>query len=183
VGNFSIVPADMLKRLVLLPEMWNHYAAAVFRSRIPFATIPTHRAERLAGRSRMNFVGLVAHGLSAISVFSDIVSVRLLLLTGLLGLLYLGAAGGLLLGATLAGRTVPLWGLGLLGLAGLVLGQVFALGVVFVMTTLSSRSSANFLPARDAGLFVEDCLQVYPQATEEELSHEQPRPGPRRVAV
>jgi len=173
----------MLKRLVLLPEMWNHYAAAVFRSRIPFTTIPTHRATRLAGRSRMNFVGLVAHGLSAISVFSDIVSVRLLLLTGLLGLLYLGAVAGLLLGATLTGGTVPNWGLGLLGLTGLLLVQMFALGVVFVMTTLSSRSSANFLPARDASHFVEDCLQVYPQAIEEEQAHEQSRTGPRRLAV
>jgi hypothetical protein len=182
VGNFSIVPACMLKRLVLLPEMWNHYAAAVFRSRVPFTTIPTHRAPRLAGRSRLNFVALVAHGLSAISVFSDIVAVRLLLLTGALGMLYLAGGGGLLVGATLAGWTVPLWALGLLGLLGLLLVQLAGLGVVFVMTTLSSRSGANFLPVRDAGHFVEDCLQVYPRAIEEEPAHEQSR-GPRRLAV
>jgi hypothetical protein len=183
VGNFSIVPPGALKRLVLLPELWNHYAAAVFRSRIPFATIPTHRARRLAGRSRLNFVGLVAHGLSAISVFGDIVGVRLLLLTGVLGLLYLLVAGGLLLGAALTGRALPLWGLGLFGLFGLLLGQAFALGVAFVMTTLGSRSAATFLPVRDAGHFVDDCQQIYPESAKEEPAYEQPRPGRRRLPL
>jgi hypothetical protein len=37
--------------------------------------------KRYAGRSKMNFVSLVTHGLGAISVYSDVVMVRLMLLT------------------------------------------------------------------------------------------------------
>ena len=65
--------------LVAMPEMWNHYAAAVFRSGLPFTMIPISRGKRIAGTSKMNFTALVSHGLSAISVFGDIVGVRLLI--------------------------------------------------------------------------------------------------------
>src|SRR5687767_2692176 len=65
VGNFSVVPYPLLRRLVVMSDLWNHYAAAVFQSRIAYGMVPTARTKRLAGRSRMNFVALVAHGLSA----------------------------------------------------------------------------------------------------------------------
>ena len=79
VGNFSILPAPYLNTLVVMSELWNHYAAAVFRSNLPFTMIPIPRGTRIAGTSRMNFVALVSHGLSAISVFGDVVGVRLLI--------------------------------------------------------------------------------------------------------
>lgn len=79
VGNFSILPAPYLNTLVVMSELWNHYAAAVFRSNLPFTMIPIPRGTRIAGTSRMNFVALVSHGLSAISVFGEVVGVRLLI--------------------------------------------------------------------------------------------------------
>lgn len=79
VGNFSILPSEYLNTLVAMSELWNHYAAAVFRSKLPFTMIPIPRGTRIAGTSRMNFAALVSHGLSAISVFGDILGVRLLI--------------------------------------------------------------------------------------------------------
>ena len=84
VGNFSVIPAAQLRRLVVVSELWNHYAAAVFKARTPKATVPTARAPRLAGRSRMNFVDLVTHGLSALSVHSELIGVRLLVVAAVL---------------------------------------------------------------------------------------------------
>ena len=81
VGNFSVIPRERLSCLVATSELWNHYAAAAFTSRQPYATVPTRRANRLDGRSKMNFVALVIHGLSAISVYSDAIGVRLLIAT------------------------------------------------------------------------------------------------------
>jgi glycosyltransferase involved in cell wall biosynthesis len=161
VGNFSIVPAAHLKRLVLLSEMWNHYAAAVLRSRIPYQTLHTHRAARLAGCSRMNFVGLVAHGLSAISVFSEVVAVRLLLANGLFAgltvLCLLGALGGVLL----MGWSVPAWTYQLIGVLAVMLAQCLVLAVLFVMVLLGGRSSTNFLPVRDYSYFVAGCETLF----------------------
>src|SRR5262249_49894452 len=73
VGNFSLVPRAALARLVSVSELWNHYAAAVYQARIPLEMIPTTRGERIAGQSRMNWIALVMHGLSAVSVYSDVV--------------------------------------------------------------------------------------------------------------
>ena len=71
VGNFSILPFSYLTTLAAMSELWNHYAAAVFRSRLAFGMIPIPRGHRIAGDSKMNFVALVSHGLSAISVFGE----------------------------------------------------------------------------------------------------------------
>ena len=67
-GNFSAVPKACLARLVSVSELWGHYAAAVIRSRIPYVSVGTTRAERLAGRPTMKFTGLVVHGLAALAI-------------------------------------------------------------------------------------------------------------------
>jgi polyisoprenyl-phosphate glycosyltransferase len=154
VGNFSAIPAKLLARLVTVSELWNHYAAAVFQARIAYEMIPTVRARRLAGHSRMNFVALVTHGLSAISVHSQIVGVRLLIVSGVLA----GLAVGTLMLAysyvaiTNAQLSLPTW-IALLALL-FVLLQTAMAAVTFVFTTLYNRASASFLPIRDYQFYV-----------------------------
>lgn len=77
-GNFCVLPPASLERIVYLQEIWNHFAAGVMRSGLPWRTVPTARGVRYAGRSHMNLVALVLHGLSAISVYIEVVYVRLL---------------------------------------------------------------------------------------------------------
>ena len=48
VGNFSVIPIESLGRLMVVSELWNHYAAAVFRSRIPYTSVPIPRGTRIA---------------------------------------------------------------------------------------------------------------------------------------
>jgi glycosyltransferase involved in cell wall biosynthesis len=154
VGNFSVLPRELVSRLVISSDLWNHYAATVFKSRVPTSSIHTARAERLDGRSSMNFVALVVHGLSAISIFSDIVAVRLLITLALLS----GTSLAALL-TIVAGRLSE-------GLSALTVGSVvwslifatslnmglFALCACFL--TLSARTVSNFLPQRDYEFYV-----------------------------
>ena len=67
-GNFSLIPQRRLQNLVRVSEIWNNFPGGIIRSRIPYVAIPTERGKRLAGESKMNFVSLVLHGLSTISV-------------------------------------------------------------------------------------------------------------------
>ena len=60
VGNFSVIPVELLRSLTVVSEMWSHYAAAVFAARLPHCQVPTTRAQRLEGASTMGFVSLVA---------------------------------------------------------------------------------------------------------------------------
>jgi polyisoprenyl-phosphate glycosyltransferase len=154
VGNFSVIPFPMLERLVAISELWNHYAAAVVHSRMPTDMIPLARGRRLAGRSKMNLVSLITHGMSAISVYCDIVGTRLLCFTTLLIVLALGgllATVGVRLFTNLA---IPGWATMAAGILTVVLLNLFTLIIIFVLFVLQSRSMTGFLPIRDWQFFV-----------------------------
>jgi hypothetical protein len=155
VGNFSVIPRARLESLVVVSELWNHYAAAAFKSRQPMCLVPTRRASRLSGRSRMNFVDLVAHGLSAISVYGEIIGVRLLVLACLL---IVAATGGI--AATIAVRlsstwAIPGWATHTMGLMLVMLLLGVMLAFLFSFIILSGRQGSTFLPCRDYSYFIQ----------------------------
>lgn len=155
VGNFSVIPSSQLRRLVVVSELWNHYAAAVFKARVPRTSIPTVRAPRLAGNSRMNFVDLVTHGLSALSVHSELIGVRLLVVAAAL----IGVMGSGLL-AVLAIRfftelAIPGWASTVVGLLLVLLLQAAAFAAFFAFLVLHARSQPTFIPLRDYDYFVD----------------------------
>ena len=161
VGNFSVLPWAALEALVVAPELWNHYAAAVFRSKFPYASIPLARGERLKGRSKMNFPSLVVHGLSAISVFSDIVGARLLAaLTGVT-LLAVVSIGAVIAVRWLTGLAIPGWATYTSGLLLVILMQCVVASFLLVFTIVSSRTGAGFLPIRDAGYYIRSAEKVW----------------------
>jgi hypothetical protein len=141
VGNFSVVPRPALTRLMVVSDLWNHYAAAVLRARLPRRLVPLERGARLAGHSRMNFVSLLVHGLSAISVFADRVSARLLAASCVL------AIAGLSLVFSTGVNTVSV---AMIALA----VQALSFGVFFALTIVSRRNGLTFLVLRDAPHFV-----------------------------
>lgn len=80
-GNFSFIPRPLLLRVISLPDLWNHYSGSIIRSRLNFDTVPIDRGTRYFGKSRMNFNSLILHGFSSISIYLDVVTVKLLILT------------------------------------------------------------------------------------------------------
>jgi hypothetical protein len=141
VGNFSVLPRPALVRLMAFSDLWNHYAAAVDRGRLPRRLLPLARGRRLEGRSRMNFVSLLIHGLAAMSVFSDIISARLLAASAVFAVLGIGLIAW-------TGMSVTAGILLALAAQSLTFAALFALAIV------SRRSVANFLLLRDAPHFM-----------------------------
>jgi hypothetical protein len=142
--------------------MWNHYAATVIKTRVPFESIRTARAKRLAGESRMNFVALGVHGLSALSVFGEVIGVRL-------GL----AAGAGIVAAVLALIALVWQGpvAVSVGLAGILIGLLLQTGaflLLFVFLTLRGRNDLGFLPTRDYRHFVGRMFSLYAEYAEED---------------
>jgi glycosyltransferase involved in cell wall biosynthesis len=162
-GNFSAIPASVLGRLVAMSDLWNHYAAAVIKSRVPYGTIVTTRGVRYAGSTKMNYVALVTHGLSAMSVFGDWIGVRLLAATlGAATVVIAAILGSLAIGWT-AGRW-PAWMPYVLGVLVLLLAQALAVSLAFVFIILSGRDSSAFIPLRDYGYFVAGVRKVSPRS-------------------
>lgn len=161
VGNFSVIPRGCLASLVTVSEIWNHYAAAVFKSRQPHAFLPTPRAARLKGRSKMNFTQLVIHGLSAISVYGDNVGVRLVVLSSLM--IVISFAGIVVVVAIrlLTTLAIPGWASMAMGNLVLLLFQSVLLSAAFSFTVLSGRQGASFFPIRDYHPFVRRVRQLH----------------------
>ncbi|MDF1663168.1 MAG: glycosyltransferase [Planctomycetota bacterium] len=155
VGNFSVIPFWRLSNLVVISEMWNHYAAAVLKSKLPFETVSTSRGKRLIGKSKIGWVGLFVHGLSALAVFGDIVGTRLLLLTVALFLASSLALSGLFFGAALLDFNLSQSMALLFGFVLLFLSQTLTMAAGIVFFVLSTRNGAGFLPIRDCPFFVE----------------------------
>jgi hypothetical protein len=155
VGNFSVLPAGVLSRLTCMPELWNTYVGAVFRSRLPCDFIPLQRGQRYRGRSHMDLVALVHHGLSGIATFQDVVATRILLATALgmaLVAMALAAVIGIRIGTDLS---IPGWATSAAGLLAVLFAQLFAIAFSMVFVLIAGRTASPFIPVRDCPIFVD----------------------------
>jgi hypothetical protein len=160
VGNFSLLPVTLLRNVVVISELWNHYSTSIHRSRIPYVEINVPRSKRLAGQPKMNLVSLVTHGLSSIAVYGDVVGTRILLSTSFLSVVFLSLLLIVLLIRLFTSWGIPGWATYASGLLTLALFQVILIGTAFSMITLSARNSSNFMPIRDYKYYVDDFSTV-----------------------
>ena len=162
VGNFSMVPFESLAKLVVVPEIWNHYAAAAIRSRLAFRSIPISRGRRLVGKSKMNFIALLLHGLSAFFVYGDIVGARLLIAIALALIVeVILVAAGVAVWFTTSPNIVVLAAY-VAAILGILLLQAIPVALILVFTVIGSRVNAGFLPLRDCPYFVSSVQRVFP---------------------
>jgi hypothetical protein len=153
-GNFCLIPRGRLDALTQNPATWNHLAAAIVRSRIPLRRVATRRGQRYAGKSSMNLVSLVAHGLSAISVYSDLVLVRVVLaLLGFAAMTLAGIAGVLAI-RLLTDLAIPGWASSVIGNLAIMLFQALLFSLISVFILLRSREAKLVFPAVDAWNYV-----------------------------
>ena len=68
-GNFSCLPRFHVEQLVKKPYLWNSYSSSVVRTIKDRTFILSARGTRYVQPTKMNFVALVFHSLSIISVF------------------------------------------------------------------------------------------------------------------
>lgn len=148
-GNYSLIPPAVLNRIVYLQEIWNHFAAGVMHSGLLWKTIPTSRGRRYVGQSRMNMIALVLHGLSAISVYIEVVYVRLLFFS--LGVMLLDVIGFLIIVYIrfMTPLAIPGWATNVaIGLT-VIMTQAILFLATLSFVVLSYRSSKMFIPAVD----------------------------------
>jgi hypothetical protein len=155
VGNFSVIPRRLLPRLTIVPELWSHYAAAVFRARIPRQSVPTTRAARLDGNPRMNFAALVIHGLRAMTVHADVVCVRVLIACSVAALAASAALAGLFALRLFSPSALPNGATLLMATLLVLIVQVVGLAVSFVFVSVGAQSGVPYIPARDYRYFVD----------------------------
>lgn len=147
-GNFCLLPASVLRRLIYRESLWNHLAATVLRSGLPLAYLSTARGRRYAGESRMNPGNLVLLGFSAISVYSDMALLRVLIVTLLFSLVAVGGIAVTLFIKFFTGLAIPGWASSVVGSMAIIIVQCLVVSVSLLFVVLSSRSQGGFVVAR-----------------------------------
>ena len=97
---------------------------------------------------------VVAHGLGAISVYGEIVGVRLLVVACLLILLALAGAAATVIVRVATNWAIPGWATYTLGLFLILVTLGIMLASLFSFVILAGRQGSTFLPCRDYAYFI-----------------------------
>jgi polyisoprenyl-phosphate glycosyltransferase len=156
-GNFSLISAGNVRRLTMIPDLWNNLAAAVLRSRLPLEQVPIDRGKRYAGRSKMNFTSLIVHGFSAISVYADTIFVRLLVVTVVMMCLTVpSVATVLFLRLFVPAHATPGWATTVSFGMVIILLQALFTTLTSILALLNSRVQRLMLPIVDYRPYVRE---------------------------
>jgi polyisoprenyl-phosphate glycosyltransferase len=160
-GNFSVLPWGQLESLAVYPELWNHYAATFLKSRLPYVRRRVDRGTRLAGKSRMNFIDLFVHGLSALFANQEVVGTRLLVASLITTLVLFAAIAVVIAVRLFTNLGIPGWATSTIGLLLILVAQSVIGFVVLVFSTMMNRSQLGFLPVRDYAYFIRPEFDLY----------------------
>ncbi len=153
-GNFSAMTLPAAHRLVRMPELWLHYPAAVLRSGYPLARVPIDRGMRYDGKSKMNLVALIMHGLSAVTVFAEDSLVRAVVLgTIALPLLFTMATTVVIM--KLTGHATAGWATSVIGFLAVIVSQIVTMMLGGLLVVLGNRQNLSNLPLETAPAMVE----------------------------
>jgi hypothetical protein len=161
-GNFSALPWQHLERLTTYSQLWNHYAAAFLQTRLPYVRVRLDRGKRIAGRSRMNFVDLVNHGLSAWFANQELVATRLLVLTLVFSVLLLIPIAITAAVRIFTNSAVPGWATSTIGLLLILDAQSLIASFMLVFSMMVNRNQVGFLPMRDYKWFLRGECTLFP---------------------
>lgn len=159
-GNFCLIPFPLISSLTHNPGLWNHIAATVMQSKNPLVRYKTRRGVRYRGKSKMNFSSLITHGLSAISIFLDVVAVRVFITICVLGLFVLLAMGLVVFLRLFTNTAIPGWATSTVGILIIIFVQLLTMSAVITFWVLNRRETKLILPARDVQCYVCDHVKI-----------------------
>jgi len=159
-GNFCFLPMGLIRRLIFMPELWNNLPAAVIRSRIQFASLPVDRGVRYAGKSKMNLPSLILHGMSAMSVYADMIFVRVLMAAISVAAVSVFGMIGVAVIRLFTQLAIPGWASAVFGDLVIVLMQTLVMIVATSLMVLAGRSQRPIIPAMDGPSFVMSELRL-----------------------
>ena len=157
-GNFCYIPYCKVRNLVNSPNVWV-CAATIVRLNIPLKKIATSRGERYCGKSKLNFTGLVLHGLGAMSVLIDLIFTRLLYFLAMLITTIIFLAIIVLILKFFTTLSTPGWTTTLIGIFSIISLQAIIIILISAFMVLNNRTTKLFIPAKDASFFIQERIK------------------------
>jgi glycosyltransferase involved in cell wall biosynthesis len=153
-GNYCLIPHQYLRKLVHVPDIWNHFSGGIIRSGIPYTSFPTERGKRYFGESKMNYTRLILHGLSSISVYADLMAIRLIIFSVILIILTLAGILVVSFIRLFTQLAIPGWATLTVISLGIILFLALLLGLILLFNVLAMKTQKNIIPARDYADFI-----------------------------
>jgi glycosyltransferase involved in cell wall biosynthesis len=164
-GNFCLIPAGHINGLLHSSFTWNNLAASILRSRIPFERMLADRGQRYEGQSKMTFISLMLHGLSAVAVYFDVFAARLLTAClAVLGFIALLSVGILSI-RLFTDLAIPGWTSVVLGIFGIVMLQLLVLCASTLFSYLNNRGQLPVIPAQLGPSYIQSIVMLTPATT------------------
>ena len=85
-GNFSCIPSNFIKKVVLLDDLDLHFAVSIVKSKIEYKKINCDKGLREFGTTKLRFHKHLLHGLISLSIFSEVIAVNIFF-SSILGML------------------------------------------------------------------------------------------------
>ncbi|WP_339032822.1 glycosyltransferase [Bradyrhizobium symbiodeficiens] len=148
-GNFSLLSRNYARRLIMQADLWNNLAGALLKSRAPITSLLTDRGHRYAGESKMNYISLIVHGMSSLSVYSDVIFVRMLAATGVFFVLSMVAIGAVVFMRLATDLATPGWTTTVIFGVMIILFQAIISTLMTMLLLLNNRAQKNVIPVRD----------------------------------
>lgn len=158
-GNFSIIPKNLLGRVIYQNNIWNHYSGGIIQSKIPYDRVLLDRGKRYKGVSKMNFNSLILHGLSSIAVYFDYLTLKILRYS-LYGILFcILSVGVVLFKKYITDSAIPGWASSLILIITVIVLQLFLVTLIVLLLQLGSRKNV-ITPSKKIYLdFIEDIVK------------------------
>lgn len=138
-GNFIAWRGCYLKKIIHHPYFDLCYSSTVVVLSKNISYVPCNRGFRYFGKSKMNFTGLIMHGLRMLMPFLDVITVRALIFFGMFFLLSLLIGSFILYLKFFTIYAIPGWSS--LLLAVMIVLSIISAGNFFILFTLYSQSS------------------------------------------
>ena len=75
-GNYTCLPKSTVEKMIKEKSTWNSFSGSLKKIEKDFISIPSIRGSRYFGPSKMNFMNLIKHSLSIMSVFRKTFLIR-----------------------------------------------------------------------------------------------------------
>lgn len=153
-GNFSAFNADLLDQLLTNENTWTNYSAAVAKMRLPRKFIKIDRGERYQGESKMNLIGLIGHGFSAMSVFQEVLLLRIGIFMGTVTAGAAAIALFVLYQKLVTQQALLGWSSTIITILGVGLANMLLLTFLFLTTYLNAKNGFPTIPSDFADRYI-----------------------------
>ena len=159
-GNFSIIPENNMESITNDSNLWINYASSIIKSKISYKSFPTIRGKRYYGKSNLSIIALMIHGFTAISIYTDIIAVRIVifsLFTILIIIILVILVIFIRLYTLLA---IPGWTTYLILLLIILLFQSIFISLTMLFLYITNKKMKNIIPIKDYKNFISKTKKI-----------------------